>query len=93
MLPTYRILTISVSRSTGQFRLGDSLRLFRSIYHQEGGFKATYRGLGINLIGNSASWALYFLSYDQTKKLASRITGHSSLSYVDYFWASGSAGA
>lgn len=81
-----------MSRNTSKFKFGDSLRLFRDIYHQEGGVKAAYRGIGINLIGNSASWALYFLCYDQTKRFASQLRGHSKLSYGDYFWASGSAG-
>lgn len=58
----------------------------------EGGYQAVYRGLTPNLVGNSASWALYFLCYDQTKAFVSILRNGAELSYSDFFLASGTAG-
>ena len=54
---------------------------------------AFYRGLVPNLVGNSVSWALYFLWYDKVKNGLSAYHGaENDLSYYDYFVASGAAG-
>lgn len=46
-----------------------------------------------NLVGNSTSWAIYFLLYDIAKRSASTLHGGSiGLTYADYFLASGTAG-
>jgi len=44
-------------------RWGDSLRVVKDIAKNEGSYGALYRGLMPNMIGNSVSWALYFLWY------------------------------
>jgi solute carrier family 25 folate transporter 32 len=41
--------------------LGDSVRIVKNIVRNEGGYSALYRGLMPNMVGNSVSWALYFL--------------------------------
>ena len=65
----------------------------QQILHSEGGFLALYRGLSPNLTGNSISWALYFLWYDQIKHAMLAYHGlRQGLSYYDYFLASGTAG-
>nr|POE76159.1 mitochondrial fad carrier protein flx1 [Quercus suber] len=54
-----------------------------------------YRGLMPNMIGNSVSWAIYFMCYGNIKDMvrAARATGsHSRLNSSDYFIASGLAG-
>ncbi len=60
----------------------------------EGTISALYRGLTPNLVGNSLSWALYFVWYDSIKHeiLSYRRLENSGLSYYDFFIASGSAG-
>ncbi|MCJ1405141.1 hypothetical protein MMC11_008367 [Xylographa trunciseda] len=74
-------------------RLGSSSRVVQQILRNEGGCLALYRGLSPNLIGNSVSWALYFLWYDQIKQALFAYHGaHQGLSYYDYFLASGTAG-
>ncbi|MCJ1395250.1 hypothetical protein MMC18_008134 [Xylographa bjoerkii] len=74
-------------------RLGSSSRIVQRIFRDEGGFLALYRGLSPNLIGNSVSWALYFLWYDQIKHGLLAYHGiRQGLSYYDYFLASGTAG-
>lgn len=45
--------------SKAQF--GDTVRIVKSIAQNEGSYLALYRGLMPNMIGNSVSWALYFL--------------------------------
>lgn len=78
---------------TSTSKVGGSVRLARRILRDEGGLKGFYRGLAINLIGNSSSWALYFVWYDIIKRNASAHYGASAqLSSYDYFWASGLAG-
>ncbi|MCJ1248332.1 hypothetical protein MMC30_005549 [Trapelia coarctata] len=72
---------------------GSSPRVIRHILQNEGGVSALYRGLGPNLVGNSVSWGLYFLWYDKVKRGIARYRGGGqSLSYYDYFLASGTAG-
>ncbi|KAI9368012.1 mitochondrial carrier domain-containing protein [Aspergillus egyptiacus] len=87
---------------TSPSRVGSSLRIVRQILHNEGGFAAFYRGLTPNLIGNSSSWALYFLLYGDIKHMIghSRLGGRpdgvqlqQQLTSSDYFIASGAAGA
>ena len=74
-------------------RIGSSTRLTRAVLRHEGGLRALYRGLTPNLLGNSASWALYFSLYSKTKSGFSAFHGDTSpLSYWDYFFASGVAG-
>lgn len=66
-----------------------SARIVQNIVQTEG-LKAFYRGCGVNVIGNSASWSLYFVLYG---KIKGEIEGYrGSLSYYDFFFASGSAG-
>ena len=75
-------------------QLGSSTWVIRNVFRNEGGVAAFYRGLASNLIGNSVSWALYFLWYDQIKTGLSTIHGtDGKLSYYDFFLASGAAGA
>ena len=65
----------------------------QQILRDEAGFRALYRGLSPNLVGNSVSWALYFLWYDQIKHAMVANHGRRQpLSYYDYFLASGTAG-
>lgn len=60
---------------------------------KEGAVTAFYRGLSPNLLGNSVSWALYFVSYDRLKSGIQAYHGRSyRLSYYDFFLASGAAG-
>ncbi|KAL4976186.1 mitochondrial carrier domain-containing protein [Aspergillus desertorum] len=87
---------------TSSSRVGISLRAIREIFYNEGGLVAFYRGLTPNLIGNSSSWALYFLFYGNVKDmLGSRRLRcdpdggqqrRDLLFPSDYFIASGSAG-
>jgi len=42
---------------------GHSFKVLRRIVRDEGSYAALYRGLMPNMIGNSVSWALYFLWY------------------------------
>ncbi|RAH42991.1 putative mitochondrial folate carrier protein Flx1 [Aspergillus brunneoviolaceus CBS 621.78] len=73
----------------------ESLRLVQGIFQHEGGLAAFYRGLTPNLLGNSTSWALYFLCYGNIKELMRTWRGGTlgeGLSSADYFLASGSAG-
>ncbi|OKO98579.1 Mitochondrial folate transporter/carrier [Penicillium subrubescens] len=65
----------SVDRSSPS-RLGSSLRIIREISTHEGGLRAFYRGLAPNLIGNSTSWALYFLCYGSLKDAIRIYRGH-----------------
>ncbi|KAJ5753841.1 uncharacterized protein N7511_007994 [Penicillium nucicola] len=85
---------LQVDRSTAS-RLGSSLRIIREISHHEGGLAAFYRGLAPNLIGNSTSWALYFLFYSRLKDVFQTYRQESNymLASSDFFLASGSAGA
>ncbi|KAL3483567.1 mitochondrial carrier [Aspergillus germanicus] len=85
-------------------RVGGSLRIIRQIFHDEGGLAAFYRGLTPNIIGNSTSWALYFLLYGDIKDAIGDWRLRRSpqdgsqpqqqhLTSSDYFIASGTAGA
>lgn len=59
----------------------------------EGGIAAFYRGLTPNLIGNSSSWAIYFLCYGNIKDGMRRLyPGREELTSSNYFVASGAAG-
>ena len=81
-----------VDRETST-RPGASTRIVRQILRNEGGISSFYRGLVPNLVGNSVSWALYFLWYDKLKNGLSAYHGSNQrLSYYDYFGASGIAG-
>ncbi|KAL2862980.1 putative mitochondrial folate carrier protein Flx1 [Aspergillus lucknowensis] len=85
---------------THSSRIGSSLRVVRQLFHNEGGFAAFYRGLTPNIIGNSSSWALYFLLYGDTKDIIRNWRLHEKpeggqrpqLASSDYFLASGIAG-
>jgi solute carrier family 25 folate transporter 32 len=89
---------------TPSSRVGGSLRVIREIFHHEGRLAAFYRGLMPNIIGNSSSWALYFLFYGNIKYIIEdwRLRGTQNggqqqqqrelLTSSDYFIASGSAG-
>ncbi len=68
--------------------------MIRNIAREEGSLTAFYRGLSPNIVGNSVSWALYFLWYDKLKKGLGVYHGSTyQLSYYDFFIASGTAGA
>ncbi|KAK6511535.1 hypothetical protein TWF481_000447 [Arthrobotrys musiformis] len=56
--------------------------------------KAFYRGISPNIIGNTASWGLYFLWYDQIKFRVAEYRGKQGqdLSSIDYLLSSGAAG-
>ncbi|KAJ9627303.1 mitochondrial FAD carrier protein flx1 [Taxawa tesnikishii (nom. ined.)] len=76
--------------------IGDSVRIIRQIARNEGSYLAFYRGLMPNMLGNSVSWALYFLWYGNIKDLIRSYrdtgTGVGSLTSSDYFLASGASG-
>ncbi|MCJ1294650.1 hypothetical protein MMC34_006208 [Xylographa carneopallida] len=83
---------LQVNRASNA-RLGGSRLVVQQILRDEAGFRALYRGLSPNLVGNSVSWALYFLWYDQIKHAMVANHGRRQpLSYYDYFLASGTAG-
>ncbi|KAI9881398.1 MAG: hypothetical protein M1830_003405 [Pleopsidium flavum] len=64
----------------------------RDIARNEGSIGAFYRGLSPNIIGNSVSWALYFLWYGKIKDgLYAYHGSQQELSSLDYFFASGVA--
>lgn len=65
--------------------------VLRTITRNEGGIGGLYRGVAVNVLGNSVSWALYFAWYESIKDGIRDYRG--SLSYYDYFLASGAAGA
>ncbi|QIW98363.1 hypothetical protein AMS68_003881 [Peltaster fructicola] len=54
--------------------------------------RAFYRGLMPNMIGNSVSWALYFMWYGNIKDLVRSTRGSTQLTSSDYFIASGLSG-
>ena len=85
-------LTIIVDRKSSS-PLGSSLRITRDIARNEGLLTGFYRGLTPNIIGNSVSWALYFLWYGRLKDGLQYLHGehHPLLSY-DYFLGSATAG-
>ncbi|RMZ33946.1 hypothetical protein D0859_01937, partial [Hortaea werneckii] len=87
-------------------RPGGSLRVMRSIAQEaalHGGhtgatkmqdvIRSFYRGLMPNMIGNSVSWALYFMWYGNIKDLVRSAQGSGTqLNSSDYFLASGMSG-
>ncbi|KAF2463701.1 uncharacterized protein BDR25DRAFT_329522 [Lindgomyces ingoldianus] len=74
-------------------RPGDSFRIFRHVVRDEGGFRALYRGLWPNMLGNSLGWGLYFLFYGKLKDLMQARRGHGEyLSSAEFFSASIIAG-
>ncbi|GAM86642.1 hypothetical protein ANO11243_046580 [Dothideomycetidae sp. 11243] len=78
---------------TSKSQLGDSVRIVRDIAKNEGSYRALYRGLMPNMVGNSVSWALYFLWYGNIKDLARSYRGEGdNLQSADYFIASGISG-
>ena len=79
-----RIICQTVNRCSSS-----SLRIVQSIVQTEGA-KALYRGCGVNIVGNSASWSIYFVLYARIKDTIELYRG--PLSYYDFFIASGSAG-
>lgn len=68
--------------------------MIREIYRTEGGITAFYRGLTPNLVGNSTSWAVYFLFYGKIKDTIrnTRTFDKDGLGASEYFLASGAAG-
>lgn len=83
--------------------MGSSFRIFKHIAYHEGGFRALYRGLIPNIMGNSISWGLYFFWYDHIKRLLCLSNPSSTFMFGDgdargrlssskYFFASGMAG-
>ena len=79
-------ITVSVDRGS-QSATG----VLRTITRNEGGIRGLYRGVAVNVLGNSISWALYFAWYESIKDGIRGYRG--SLLYYDYFLASGAAGA
>ncbi|KAI9844103.1 MAG: hypothetical protein M1837_005817 [Sclerophora amabilis] len=80
-------------------RVGNSLRVARDIARYEGGIPGLYRGFTVNAVGNSVSWALYFLWYDKLKTAltayhapTSTTSQGAALGPSDYFLASAGAG-
>ncbi|KAH0355854.1 hypothetical protein KCU83_g1544, partial [Aureobasidium melanogenum] len=83
---------LQVDPSTSS-HLGDSVRIVKNIVKNEGGYSALYRGLMPNMVGNSVSWALYFLWYGNIKDLIKAARGNPDvLTSYDYFLASGTSG-
>lgn len=52
---------------------------------QAEGIRGFYRGLGISVVGGAPAGALYFLSYDQSKKYLSKLTGKQNSFLVGFF--------
>ncbi|KZF21274.1 mitochondrial carrier [Xylona heveae TC161] len=76
--------------------LGQTAHIIKDIVRHEGSGKAFYRGLTPNIVGNAASWGLYFLWYGQIKNALLQTHGGGAtqgLSFADYFLASTTAGA
>lgn len=87
-------------------RRGDSFRVMRAIAREaavHGGhdgvarindsIRSFYRGLMPNMIGNSVSWALYFMWYGNIKDLVQSARGSGNqLTSSDYLLASGLSG-
>ncbi|KAF2095010.1 mitochondrial carrier [Rhizodiscina lignyota] len=72
---------------------GSSWKILRKIVREEGNVTALYRGLWPNMIGNSVSWALYFLWYRNIKDFFQAQRGPGGrLSSADYLLASGTSG-
>ncbi|KAF2666080.1 mitochondrial folate carrier protein Flx1, partial [Microthyrium microscopicum] len=87
------VLKTRIQLETRQTGLGQSLRILRDIVKHEGSYLALYRGLTPNLVGNSVSWALYFMWYGSIKTWLQTAQGQGkSLTSLDYFAASGTSG-
>lgn len=72
---------------------GSSLRVAQEIFRDEGRVLGFYRGLTPNIVGNSLSWAFYFLAYGQIKNcIRSFYPDFAPLSSRDYLLASAAAG-
>lgn len=85
----------SIVDRESSIQLGSSIRTARDLVRssKEGSIPTLYRGLTPNLVGNSVSWAIYFVSYDKLKSGIQAYHGRTySLSYYDFFLASGAAG-
>jgi len=83
---------LQLNTQTGS-RVGDSLRIFRSVVQDEGGVRALYRGLWPNMLGNSLGWGLYFMFYGELKAvLRGRKARGENLTSAEFFSASGVAG-
>ncbi|PNS17566.1 hypothetical protein CAC42_8109 [Sphaceloma murrayae] len=83
---------LQIDRSS-RAQIGDSIRIVRHIFQNEGSYAALYRGLMPNMIGNSVSWGLYFMWYGNIKDLVRSVRGEGDrLSSSDYFLASGASG-
>lgn len=54
---------LQVDQSFENVRAGGSIHIARDIWKKEGFFHGYYRGLTPNIVGNSVSWALYFMWY------------------------------
>ena len=86
-------LILSVDQQS-KAQVGGSLRTAADIIKNEGVAAGFYRGLSPNIIGNSVSWALYFMWYGNIKDFIKTYRGEgSNLISIDYFCASGIAGA
>jgi len=59
----FDILKTRLQLETSNSQWGSSFRIMRQIVRDEGSYMALYRGLMPNMVGNSVSWALYFLWY------------------------------
>ncbi|KAK6541782.1 hypothetical protein TWF694_007566 [Orbilia ellipsospora] len=78
---------------------GGSLAVARELFDEARAsgtrpLRAIYRGISPNVVGNTASWGLYFLWYDQFKKRAAKYRGTrgQDLTSLDYLLTSGAAG-
>lgn len=92
-LPKLTPVQSQVGQSASTPFYGNSIRIIRNIARDEGALQGFYRGLTPNIVGNSVSWAVYFVLYDRIKHGINTHEGPgTSLSYYDYFLASGIAG-
>ncbi|AAS53046.1 AER366Wp [Eremothecium gossypii ATCC 10895] len=74
--------------------------LIRDIFERQQWGRELYRGLGVNLLGNSVAWALYFGCYRCAKDIALRHLGNESATGImdrrlpahAYMLAAGSSG-
>ncbi|KAI9718996.1 MAG: hypothetical protein M1828_006372 [Chrysothrix sp. TS-e1954] len=84
---------LQVNQGSGAQVVGGSFKTARDILRNEGFWGGYYRGLSPNIIGNSVSWALYFMWYGNIKDMIQAYRGSAEhLHSIDYFAASGLAG-
>ncbi|TID19677.1 hypothetical protein E2P81_ATG06844 [Venturia nashicola] len=89
----FDILKTRLQLETRKSQWGNSSRILRQIVRDEGSYGALYRGIGPNMVGNSISWALYFLWYGNLKDVIQSYRGQGTrLNSGDYFLASGTSG-